>query len=403
LTAIFTNKNQLFLVVIASLGYFVDIYDIVLFNIVKETSLKDLGIWTKEVEVSLFNWQMTGMMIGGVFWGILGDKVGRIKVLFGSILLYSLANIFNAYAFDITSYKWLRFIAGFGLAGELGAGITLILETMDKKNRGWGTMIMVSFGALGACFAFYVGQFGWKTAFWVGGILGLILLLMRMKSLESDLFKNMNQNKNKGNIFLLFTTKKMFLKYMACIGMGLPIWFVVSILIGLSSSYFSEILNIKISVGKAVMYCYIGLALGDLISGFLSQIFYNRLKIIQLFLLFTFVLLLIYIYFIHSISSDLFYFICVILGIVSGYWALFVTVAAEQFGTNIRSTVASTVPNWVRGAVVPITLSFKYLAATTLGIMNATLIVGGICLLIAVLSSMYLKETFGKELDYIED
>lgn len=394
------------LIIVASLGYFVDIYDLVLFNVVKADSLRALGLSgeaIKEVGLSLFNWQMSGMLVGGIIWGIMGDKIGRIKVLFGSILMYSVANICNAFVPDITWYAIIRFIAGIGLAGELGAGITLISESMDKEKRGYGTMIIVTFGALGALFAYYIGTFGWKEAYIIGGIMGLALLLMRVGTYESGMFKNLeNEHVFRGNFLMLFKTKEIFLKYLYCILIGLPVWFIVGVLINLSESHFAEALGItgKIVTGKCVFYCYLGLSLGDLVSGFLSQLLRSRKKVVFIFLASSLAVILLYLFGSRG-NPSLFYFTCMLLGAGTGYWALFVTIASEQFGTNIRSTVTTTVPNFVRGAVVPITLVFKYIAEKN-GAVNSAWIVGSVCLLLAFFAMYQLKETFAKELDYLE-
>jgi putative MFS transporter len=405
-----TPKTQITLIVVAALGYFVDIYDLILFQVIKDASLEDLGLSKQEIkeqEVILFSWQMTGMLVGGIIWGIMGDKLGRLKVLFGSILMYSLANIANAYVWDIPSYATIRFFAGLGLAGELGAGITLISEVMSKENRGYGTMIVVTFGALGAVVAALLAdQFHWKTAYWVGGIMGLALLLLRVGTIESGLFKDLSLTKTqRGNFFMLFTNRHRLLKYLACIGIGLPVWFVVGVLVNLSGNYFREALHFSpnIKTGTAVMFCYIGLSFGDLLGGVLSQVFKNRLRVIMGYLIFCGIVSFIYLFGAYDAGEFLFYSICLLLGTATGYWALFVTVAAEQFGTNIRSTVASTVPNFVRGAVVPITMGFKALQdLPNVSTIHAALIVGVICLSISIISTRFLKDTFGKNLNYLE-
>ncbi len=405
-----TTKTWL-LIMVAALGYFVDIYDLILFQVVKEASLIDLGIsdeiLRKNYKIELFNWQMSGMLLGGLIWGILGDKLGRLKTLFGSILLYSLANIANAYVWNIPSYATVRFIAGLGLAGELGAGITLISEVMHKDKRGYGTMIMVTFGALGAVFAYLVAESfsSWKSAYWVGGIMGLALLALRVGTMESDLFKAGKHEKNRGNFFLLFQSKARLLRYLACIGMGLPVWYVVGVLIALIDSHFSTALNFpdSIQVGKAIMFVYLGLSAGDLLAGLLSQWFKSRLKVVLAYLIFAALVSGLYLSGIHSNNTSLIYGICGLLGISTGYWALFVTISAEQFGTNIRATVANTVPNFVRGAVVPITLLFKFLAESPwLGSIGSAILVGILCIGLAAISTLYLKESFGKDLDFSE-
>lgn len=403
---------KILIIVVASLGYFVDIYDLILFNIVKKDSLMAIGIAESEIknwEISLFSWQMAGMLVGGLLWGIWGDMRGRLKVLFGSILLYSLANIANAYVWDTTSYAIVRFVAGVGLAGELGAGITLVAETMKKEERGYGTMIIVTFGALGTvAAAFIASTYTWKTAYWVGGIMGLALLAMRVGTIESGMFKNIEHSGvSKGNFLMLFTQSKRFTKYMACILMGLPVWYIVGLVIALSESYFMPIFGIadkpKNSGIMAMMFCYIGLSFGDLVSGVLSQWWKSRLKVVMLYLVFTVVAVLLFFYTTPGKGIDYYYFMCFLVGTGTGYWALFVTVAAEQFGTNIRSTVTTTVPNFVRGGVIPITFGFKYLVENSgIGPVYGAFVVGAVCIGLALVSVLYLKETFGKDLNYIE-
>lgn len=402
--------QQYLIILVASLGYFVDIYDLILFNVVKKASMTDLGFAPdsfKEIEVALFNWQMGGMLAGGLLWGIMGDKIGRLKVLFGSILLYSMANIANAWVWDFPSYAAVRFIAGFGLAGELGAGITLISEIMHKEKRGYGTMIVVSFGALGAVLAATLGQhFSWKTCYYVGGIMGFLLLLLRVGALESGMFRQARETAVKrGNFFSLINHGPRFRKYLACIAMGLPVWYVVGVLINLSASYFAPLFRFSspIDTGQAVMYCYIGLSIGDFTAGLFSQIFRTRLRVVLGYLLFAAGVIGYYFYSAPGQSPTYFYVFCILLGIATGYWALFVTIASEQFGTNIRSTVTNTVPNFVRGAVIPITYSFKELAKIpSIGVVNSAIIVGAVCIGLATLATLSLKDTFGKDLDYHE-
>ncbi len=402
---------KVLLIIVASLGYFVDIYDLILFNVVKKESLLAIGVpesGLKEWEIFLFNWQMGGMLLGGILWGVLGDTKGRLKVLFGSILMYSVANIANAYVWDTNSYAVVRFLAGIGLAGELGAGITLISEIMDKEKRGYGTMIIVTFGALGAVFAALVGDFfSWKVAYWTGGLMGLALLLLRVGTVESGLFHEMKKSSVKrGDFFALFVHPKRLVKYMHCISLGLPVWYVVGVLIALSESYFSPVLGVgeEISTGSAIMYCYIGLSAGDLLSGLMSQWWRSRLKVVVTYLIFCAAAILLFLFSTKGMGAAYFYFVCFLLGTVTGYWALFVSIAAEQFGTNIRATVTTTVPNFVRGAVIPITFSFKYLAEVpALGTFGSALIVGGVCLALSLISSFSLKDTFGRDLNFLEE
>jgi MFS family permease len=403
-----TKNNQAYwIVIIAALGYFVDIYDLILFNVVKEASLTAIGISGeayKTYEISLFNWQMIGMLIGGLIWGILGDKKGRISVLFGSILMYSVANILNGLVVNIDQYIICRFVAGIGLAGELGAGITLVSETLHKDKRGIGTMIIVSFGALGAVTAAFVGKlFDWNISYFIGGGLGLALLALRAGALESGMYNALKESHSvsKGNFLMLFKNKNRAFLYLQCILIGVPIWYMIGVLINLSPRFIKiEGVADNQMMGQAVMFTYIGLCVGDVVSGLLSQWLKSRKKVILIYLFLSIVLVAYFLTDAHPTLNE-FRFNCLLLGMATGYWALFVQVAAENFGTNIRSTVTNTVPNFVRGAVVPITLSFKYLAEKT-DVQNAAIIVGAICFSLAIFALTFMKETFSKDLNYHE-
>ncbi len=431
----FTQWQQWMLIIVASLGYFVDIYDLVLFNVVKKESLEYINLvrnmgWSpaqiKDTGIFLFNMQMIGMLLGGLLWGIWGDKQGRKSVLFGSILLYSLANVINAFTLDINVYAIVRVIAGIGLAGELGAGITLVSETMSKEKRGYGTMVIVTFGALGAVLAAIVGGNGkalaewmttltgyafqnWQMVYIIGGALGLMLLLLRAGTLESGMFKEMKSTEvHRGNFFILFSSWSNFFKYLNCILIGLPIWYMIGVLVALSGDVFSIELGLVgpdgkslISNGSAVMFSYLGLSAGDLLSGLLSQILKSRKKVVVIFISMSTALMVWFLFFSNGITPSIYYLMCFLIGAATGFWAIFVTIASEQFGTNIRSTVTTTAPNFVRGAVVPITLGFSALAPSLGNIWSAA-IVGFICMGLAMIAILSVKETFGKDLDYFE-
>jgi MFS transporter, putative metabolite:H+ symporter len=401
-------KPWLALVVVAALGYFVDIYDLILFNVIKSASLGDIGLVAgsdafKQAEVILFNWQMGGMLIGGLLFGILGDVKGRVSALFGSILLYSLANLGNAFVHDLTWYQACRFLAGVGLAGELGAGVTLVAETMPRRIRGWGTVLIVSFGTLGAVAAFFVGKnLGWRNSFLAGGMLGLCLLLIRMRSFESGLFrKTASQTGSRGNFLHLFTTWARARRYLSCIAIGLPIWFAVGVLVALCARFAQAAGTKDIVVGQAVMLAYIGISVGDLFSGILSQALGSRRKVILAYLMFLTFISGLYLSLPHP-TSQAFYAMAFLIGCGVGYWALFVTVASEQFGTEIRSTVTNTVPNFVRGAVVPITLCFQKFSPSW-GVRPAAAVIGFVCLALALTGLALLPESFGNDLDFREE
>lgn len=395
-------------VIVAALGYFVDIYDLVLFSIVRVPSLKSLGLSGKELTdygVVLLNMQMAGMLIGGIIWGIMGDRKGRLKIMFGSIFLYSIANILNGTISSLQAYAALRFIAGIGLAGELGAGITLVSEVLHKNIRGYGTMLVASVGVSGAILANIIANaYDWRYAFIIGGILGLLLLVTRIRVADSGMFKAMDEKAGikRGKMLSLFNDRNRFFRYLNSILIGVPIWYVVGILITFSPE-FAKTLGTTgpVSAGNAVMFCYLGLILGDLSSGLLSQVMKSRKKVVLLYMLLTIAAVAFY-FMQGSRSPEFFYGVCFALGCAVGYWAIFVTVAAEQFGTNLRATVATTVPNFVRGMVVPITLLFQFVREY-IGLAGSALTVGAICIVAAFFALASMEETFHKDLDYFEE
>lgn len=405
-----TNKNVTYAVIlVAALGYFVDIYDLLLFSIIRVPSLQSLNLSEQEVTdkgIWLLNIQMIGMLIGGVLWGIAGDKKGRLSVLFGSILVYSIANIANGFVQSVNGYGLWRFIAGVGLAGELGAGITLVAEMMPKEKRGYATTIVAAVGISGAVVAYFVAQeFNWRTSYFIGGGLGLLLLLLRIGVTESGLFDAAKQETNqRGNFLALFSSRKRVLKYLRCILIGVPLWFVVGVLITLSPE-FGKVLGIQepVNAGAAVAWCYGGLVVGDIVSGLLSQLLKSRIKVVYGFLLLSVAGIIIY-FSARGASLIGFYQICGLLGFSVGYWVIFMTIATEQFGTNIRATVTTTVPNFVRGAVVPLTLLFQGLRELFSGsIIYAGIGSGVLCLVLAFWSLFYMQETFSKDLNYLEE
>jgi MFS transporter, putative metabolite:H+ symporter len=394
-------------VIVAALGYFVDIYDLLLFSIVRRPSLVDLGVSESTLVsegILLLNMQMAGMLIGGLLWGILGDKKGRLSVLFGSILMYSLANLANGMVQNLDQYAWLRFIAGIGLAGELGAGITLVAEVLPKEKRGYGTTLIATIGMLGAVVAYFVAAtFDWRIAYFIGGGMGLCLLLLRVGVYESGVYTKMKQEVvSRGNFLSLFTKIDRLKRYAACIFIGIPIWFVVGILITFSPEFAKEMgLSIDVSAGKAVMYCYLGLALGDLASGLLSQVLRNRKKVVLSFVMLCMFAVLLYLWMPFG-TVFFFYSCCLFLGFSSGYWALFVTMAAEQFGTNLRATVTTTVPNFIRGTVIPLTISFEFFRSLTGNMIQAASVTGLLVFLITFLAYTGLRETFTADLNFNE-
>lgn len=390
-------------VCVAALGYFVDMFDLTIFGVVRMSSLKELGIESSQLlnaGVLLMNLQALGMLVGGLMWGILADKKGRLSVLFGSILLYSTANLLNAFVTDLPQYAVLRFLAGVGLAGELGAAVTLVSEMLSKEDRGYGTTIIAAVGLLGAVAASGLGQLThWKTAYLVGGILGFLLLATRLKMADSGMFAKVDRNQPRGDLRLLLTDGRGW-RYLYCILVGIPIYFTTGILFTFAPELTRGLGIEGVTAGQALLFGSIGLTLGDLLSGLLSQWLKSRKKAVSISLGIGVILMVLY-FFAAAESTLLFYGVCFLLGVTAGYWAVLVTMAAEQFGTNIRGTVATSVPNFVRSSVILLTLSFSYLKVM-LGTMNAALGVGFVVFLLAGFALNRLKESYGKDLDYME-
>ena len=401
----FSSKIAL-AVFVAALGYFVDAYDIMLFSIVRTKSLLGIGVPESDVfslGVELLNWQLVGMLLGGLFWGILGDKRGRLSVLFGSILLYSIGNIANGFIHTVDAFRFLRFITGVGLAGELGAGVTLVSEIMTKASRGWGTTVIASVGVLGVVIASLVGQaFSWQVSFFVGGGMGLVLLVLRLGVMESGLYQALARKKvQRGDFLSLFTSWERIKKYFGPVFVALPVWYIVGILMTFSPEIGKALgLPEPPNAGQAIFYAYIGLTTGDITSGVLSQIFRNRKKVILAFLFLVCLFTAAYCGW-GGVSLPVFYGICVGLGFSAGFWAVLMMFCVEQFGTNIRATVATTAPNFVRGSAVILTLAFKFLTPHG-GPVQAAAWVGAGVMALSFLALSRLNETYGKDLDYIE-
>jgi len=397
-------------VLVAALGYFVDIYDLLLFGIIRVPSLKAMGLTPEMITTEgekIISWQMIGLLIGGILWGVIGDKKGRLSVLFGSIILYSLANIANGFVQTTDQYALVRFIAGIGLAGELGAGITLVSELTPKEKRGIATSLVAGIGLTGAVFAFFVKENvdKWQHCYFIGGGLGLALLLLRISVFESGLFNEVKKtNIKRGNFFQLFTRWATLKKYLQSIMIGLPTWFVIGVLVTFSKE-FGAAFGIKdeIDPGKAIMFAYAAIAIGDILSGLVSQWMRSRKKALLLFYGITIAFILLFFTALYNGSAMSMYLVCAGLGFGTGFWAIFVTVGAEQFGTNIRATAATTIPNMVRGMLAIFILPvFRALIPQT-DYITAGWITAIIVMSIAILSAVTIKETFNKDLNYVEE
>ena len=397
-------------VIVAALGYFVDIYDLLLFSITRVPSLRSIGLPDDQIlsqGESIIMWQMGGLLLGGIIWGIMGDKKGRLSVLFGSIILYSLANIANGFIQTPEQFKMVRFIAGLGLAGELGAGITLVSELIPKEKRGIATSFVAGIGLTGAVVAFFMKEnFDWRTCYFIGGGLGLLLLILRLSVFESGMFHAIKKSGvQRGNFFMLFTNGQRFKKYLFSILIGLPTWFVIGVLVTFSKEFGEKFgIKEKIDAGKAIMYAYAAISIGDILIGFISQWFRSRKKALYLFYFITAIFMVLFFTTQWNGTAAKMYWICAGLGFGTGFWAIFVTMGAEQFGTNLRATAATTIPNMVRGMLTIFILPlFKWLRGMEgVGYVNGGIYAAIIIMMITIFAAIMTKETFNKDLDFVE-
>ena len=411
-------------VLVAALGYFVDVYDLLLFTIVRQPSVMAVGATAKSIiedSAHIINWQMSGLLIGGIIWGVIGDKHGRLKVLFGSIMLYSVANILTSFVQTVDQYAYCRFIGGIGLAGELGAGITLVSEMLPKNKRGIGTSMVAGIGLFGAVFAYFTFQYtkqwglsytisnikitDWRICYQIGGVLGVFLLILRIRVAESFMFESAKlANIEKGNFLQFFSNKKRFSKYIKAILIGLPTWFVIGVLVNYSNKFATELYGKNlIDSGKSIMFAYIGIAVGDIVIGYVSQYFKSRKKALLVFYRLNTAAMILFFSVVND-SDQRMYAICALLGFSTGYWAIFNTMAAEQFGTNLRATAATTIPNMVRGALPLINFLFLDILQKKVGwtVIQSGILTGIIVMSITVVAFVFTEETYHKDLDYLE-
>lgn len=407
------KKTSVFslVVIVAALGYFVDIYDLLLFTIVKKTSM--LGVGATEATMladstRVINWQMVGLLLGGIIWGVLADKKGRLSVLFGSIILYSIANFVTGFIHTVDQYTWCRFVAGLGLAGELGAGITLVSEMLPQGKRGLGTSVVAAIGISGAVAAYFTYEFtgDWRLCYKIGGCLGLLLLFLRISVVESGMFKLIKEkNVSRGNFLSFFSNASRFKKYILAILIGLPTWYIIGVIVN-QSDHFAKAMfgSTTLDSGRSIMFAYVGISIGDFIIGLVSQYFKSRKKALLVFYIISIACMFIFFSRLNN-SNGFMYFICAALGFSTGYWAIFITMGAEQFGTNLRGTAATTIPNMVRGALPLINLLFLNLFQKKLlwTITTSGLVTGVIVMALTLIAFYFTEETFHKDLNYIEE
>ena len=394
-------------VLVAALGYFVDVYDVLLFTVIRRPSLEALGVRGDALVdegIRLMNAQMLGMLLGGFLWGIWGDKRGRISVLYGSILVYSLANIANASVHSVEAYAVWRFIAGFGLAGELGAAITLVSEVLSAEARGYATGLVASCGAAGVVVASLVGElFPWRWAFVGGGAMGLLLLVLRMRTMDSALFAKMNTAGHglcRGDLRLLLRPRRLRL-FLSSVLAGSPIW----LMSGVLGAFAPELTRLQGATGEvkaslAIFAGNFGVLLGDFGASVLSQWLKSRKKVIVGAVVGASVFVALFL----SLRQAPPWAYAVALfgvGICAGNWAVIIATSAEQFGTNLRATVTTCIPNLVRALVIPMTLSLEILRPQ-LGLWGATVAVAAGVLTLALVGSLQLGETFQRDLDFVE-
>lgn len=393
-------------IIVAALGYFVDVFDIWLFSSVRVKSLQGLGLTgdaVKSVGEALINWQMAGFILGALLFGVIADRKGRLAVLFGSILIYSLANIANGFVQDITWYGVCRFVAGIGLAGELGAGIALVSELVSTARRGWATTFVATIGVTGSVAAPLVAKaVDWRVAYFIGGGMGIVLLLMRIGVFESGMFEELKARDDvkRGDLRQLLATAERRKRYLATILCGAPVWFFA----GLMMTFAPEV---QVSLGipnpkpapDIIAIAALGLCIGDVIFGAISQWMKSRRR--AFWIAYVWMTAAILAIFFAAKSADVFFWLMFVGGLGAGYWAVFVTTSGEVFGTNLRGTVATTAPSFVRGLIIPMTLGKRALEPY-LGSIGALGAIGVLVLGLAAWSVAALPETFHRDMDFVE-
>lgn len=394
-------------VIVSALGFFVDVYDLLLFAIVRKSSLAALGLTPSAIVEEgelLISIQMVGMLLGGIFFGVVGDRKGRLHVLFGSIFLYSVANLLNGMVTDLGSYRVLRFVAGFGLAGELGAGLTLVSEQLPKEKRSMAAGIIAGFGVLGVAFAFLIKQyFDWRICFYIGGVLGLLLLVLRVQVYESKLFKDVQHSTvERGNFLLFFTNRNRFLRYLLCVLMGLPIWYIIGVLVTFADQFGQAFGISGIDPGTAMVALYLGIGLGNLLISWLSDYLQSRKKAYFLFVALT--LFFVALFFLQEGGTTrTFYLLCFGMGVGAGFNMVYLTMGVEQFGTNLRASAAISIPNMVRGALPLILVLFRWLRELTGDYLKGALFTGVLLFVLAIIAAQQIRESYGRDLDFLEE
>lgn len=400
------NSRLWFTVAVSALGYLVDVYDIMIFSVVRVPSLRDIGVpeseWTR-VGLNILNWQMVGMLLGGLLWGMIGDKKGRLTVLFGSILMYSTASLLNLFVTDATQYTVLRFIAGFGLAGEFGAGVTLASELLPSRSRGYGTMVIAAIGVLGAILAGLMGQIAsWKTCYLLGAMMGFGLLLIRFSALESGLFEKLKvASERRGDLRQLFGRRDLLFRYLRCLFLAVPAWMQMGLFTTLAPELSAELgLREPLTSGQALLYLSLGIGLGDLSSSWVSQKLKSRKQTLALYLILLFISALFFGW-VNFQEAQSFLILYAALGLCAGYWAVFMMTTAEQFGTNLRATVSISTPNFVRAMVVPLSFALEGLRPA-LGLRHALTLMTLMMIGVAFLCLRWMRETFSEDLDFVD-
>lgn len=398
-------------VIVGSLGFFVDIYDLLLYNIVRRASFTELGVAEtamKNTGEDILMLQMLGLVIGGICWGILGDKRGRKSVLFGSILLYSVATIANGFVQTTEQYTLLRFIAGLGLAGELGASITLTSELLPREKRGIAATIIATSGVMGTITAYIVYRVSgenWRLCYFIGGGMGLALLFLRVKVLESGMYDAIKKKQVElGNFLMFFTSRERLLRYVKGILIGLPVWYIIGVLISFSDEFARQFKITGFDQPTALMLQYVALAFGDMSAGFISNYIKSRRKTLFIFYGITGFFLLLFFALKGGGNAFNMYLLCMGLGFGSGISVLYITMSAESFGTNLRATAAISIPNLVRGLLPLIIILFKWLRSGSMfhDYVTAAWVTGIIIMVVGALSVFSVKETWGVDLSYTE-
>ncbi len=411
----YKNSSYFIILLVTSLGNFVDYGDMFMASLVRNDAIVALGIaQTKEavlaVGLNLESFQAVGFLLGCFTWGIFADKKGRLQVLYISTLVYSLANILNGLLSPEWShvYYWYggcRLFSGWGLSAEFSVAITLIVEYFSVKKRIIGTMLMTGLGFLGVFLVSWLKFYThilWNEFFIWGGVAGLVLLVFRFAAQESFMFLNQQTAAiKKGSLMTLLKQKKYSRQFFLTVWLVLPI-FLVQLILKFSPNISQQINSEIISIALVLLIYDAFSIFSDILGCYISYLFNNRMRVLKFYLILIFLALLGFAIWPPLTTFSWYWVYVPILGLANGYWGLWGTMIAELFGINVRATATTFIVNLSRSFVLILSITFKDLDLRygfSISVIVLTLVTCGL----AFWSVFKIPETAHKNLEYVEN